>query len=315
MSTLEKPASEEGRLIRRPGPRETRPESAHRRRRALELSLAVAVPVVLVLLWQLAATQEWIDERVYPAPSAILSDGWERAVEGELWPDVWATLKRVLAGYAIGTVSGYLLGLLMGALPLVRAALEPMMDALYVVPKLALLPIFLNMFGLGEGPQIALVAATVFFFVWISTMAAVLAVPEGHRDAGAVFGSRPLADVPARAPAGLAAVRAGRGPHRRGCRGAGDRRLGVHRRLRRPGPPDLRLPCALPERRDVRGHRLRRRPGRDLLRARTDRRARADSLGAPRPGPGPVLTTHRRFPCAPLPSPGPPARPRCPPWS
>ncbi|WP_326688076.1 MULTISPECIES: ABC transporter permease [unclassified Streptomyces] len=189
MSTLEKPASEEGRLIRRPGPRETRPESAHRRRRALELSLAVAVPVVLVLLWQLAATQEWIDERVYPAPSAILSDGWERAVEGELWPDVWATLKRVLAGYAIGTVSGYLLGLLMGALPLVRAALEPMMDALYVVPKLALLPIFLNMFGLGEGPQIALVAATVFFFVWISTMAAVLAVPEGHRDAGAVFGA------------------------------------------------------------------------------------------------------------------------------
>ncbi|MDJ1135592.1 ABC transporter permease [Streptomyces iconiensis] len=189
MSTLEKPRSEEGRVIRRPGPRETRPESAHRRRRTLEVSLAVAVPVVLVLLWQLAATQQWIDDRVYPAPSSIASDGWQRALDGELWPDVWATLKRVLAGYVIGTVAGYLLGLLMGALPLVRAALEPMMDALYVVPKLALLPIFLNMFGLGEGPQIALVAATVFFFVWISTMAAVLAVPEGHRDAGQVFGA------------------------------------------------------------------------------------------------------------------------------
>lgn len=189
MSTLEKPRSDEGRVIRRPGPRETRPESAHRRRRALELFLAVAVPLALVLLWQLAATQQWIDDRIYPAPSSIAADGWQRAVDGELWPDVWATLKRVLAGYVIGTVSGYLLGLLMGALALVRAALEPMMDALYVVPKLALLPIFLNMFGLGEGPQIALVAATVFFFVWISTMAAVLAVPEGHRDAGHVFGA------------------------------------------------------------------------------------------------------------------------------
>lgn len=110
---------------------------------------------------------------------------------GELWPDVWATLRRVLAGYALGTVTGYLLGLLMGALRLVRAALEPLLDALYVVPKLALLPVFLNMFGLGEGPQIALVAATVFFFVWISTMAAVLAVPAGHRDAGRVFGASP----------------------------------------------------------------------------------------------------------------------------
>ena len=176
-------------LVRRPGPRELRPERTHRRRRTLELSLAVAVPLVLVLLWQLAAGQSWIDDRIYPAPSTILADGWDRALAGELWPDVRATLQRVLAGYAIGTVSGYLLGLLMGSLHLVRAALEPLLDALYVVPKLALLPVFLNMFGLGEGPQVALVAATVFFFVWISTMAAVLAVPAGHRDAGQVFGA------------------------------------------------------------------------------------------------------------------------------
>ncbi|MFI1018427.1 ABC transporter permease [Streptomyces sp. NPDC020965] len=183
------PAAAEQLLVRRPGPRELRPVRTHRRRRALELSLAVAVPLALVLVWQLAAARGWIDHRVYPAPSTILVDGWARAADGELWPDVRATLQRVLAGYAIGTAAGYLLGLLMGAFSLVRAALEPMLDALYVVPKLALLPVFLNMFGLGEGPQIALVAATVFFFVWISTMAAVIAVPAGHRDAGRVFGA------------------------------------------------------------------------------------------------------------------------------
>ncbi|MDQ8702228.1 ABC transporter permease [Streptomyces sp. LHD-70] len=178
-------------LVREPGPQELDPVRTHRRRRTLELSLAVAVPVALLLLWQLAAVQGWIDDRIYPAPQTILEDGIARAADGELWPDVWATLKRVLAGYAAGTVSGYALGLLMGSLSLVRAALEPLLDALYVVPKLALLPIFLNMFGLGEGPQIALVAATVFFFVWISTMAAVLAVPTGHRDAGQVCGATP----------------------------------------------------------------------------------------------------------------------------
>ncbi|MEU1333427.1 ABC transporter permease [Streptomyces sp. NPDC005865] len=184
------PAREEV-LVRRPGPQELHPVRTHRRRRALELSLAVGVPVALILLWQLAAVSGWIDDRVYPAPQTILEDGWHRAADGDLWPDVWATLKRVLAGYAIGTVAGYALGLLMGSLSVVRAALEPTLDALYVVPKLALLPVFLNMFGLGEGPQIALVAATVFFFVWISTMAAVLAVPSGHRDAGQVFGASP----------------------------------------------------------------------------------------------------------------------------
>ncbi|MER5770892.1 ABC transporter permease [Streptomyces sp. NPDC001985] len=178
-------------LVRRPGPRELHPVRAHRRRRALEVSLAVAVPLVLLLLWQLAAGNGWIDPRVYPAPGTIAADGWERAAEGALWPDARATLGRVLAGYAAGSAAGYLLGLLMGSFSLVRAALEPMLDALYVVPKLALLPVFLNMFGLGEGPQIALVATTVFFFVWISTMAAVIAVPPGHRDAGRVFGASP----------------------------------------------------------------------------------------------------------------------------
>ncbi|MER0482533.1 ABC transporter permease [Streptomyces sp. Edi2] len=186
-----RPAPDGRLLVRRPGPRELRPRRTHRRRRILEISLAVAVPLLLVALWQLAADLSWIDARIYPAPSTILADGWDRALAGALWPDVWATLRRVLAGYAAGTVAGYVLGLLMGSLPLVRAALEPLLDALYVVPKLALLPVFLNLFGLGEGPQIALVAATVFFFVWISTMAAVLAVPSGHRDAGRVFGASP----------------------------------------------------------------------------------------------------------------------------
>ncbi|WP_328679192.1 ABC transporter permease [Streptomyces sp. NBC_00343] len=185
------PDRQESVLVRRPGPHELDPLRTHRRRRALELTLAAAVPLALILWWQLAATQGWIDPRVYPSPSTILSDGWSRAAAGDLWPDVWATTKRVLGGYAIGTATGYALGLLMGSLSLVRAALEPLLDALYVVPKLALLPIFLNMFGLGEGPQIALVATTVFFFVWISTMSAVVAIPAGHRDAGQVFGATP----------------------------------------------------------------------------------------------------------------------------
>ncbi|WP_405863275.1 ABC transporter permease [Streptomyces sp. NBC_01515] len=185
------PDRQESVLVRRPGPHELNPLRTHRRRRALELTLAAAVPLALILWWQLAAAQGWIDPRVYPSPSTILSDGWSRAAAGDLWPDVWATTKRVLGGYAIGTATGYALGLLMGSLSLVRAALEPLLDALYVVPKLALLPIFLNMFGLGEGPQIALVATTVFFFVWISTMSAVVAIPAGHRDAGQVFGATP----------------------------------------------------------------------------------------------------------------------------
>ncbi|MGO4756230.1 ABC transporter permease, partial [Streptomyces sp. 2MCAF27] len=98
----------------------------------MEISLAVAVPTALILLWQLAAYRHWIDPRVYPAPSTIAADGWQRAADGKLWPDVWATLQRVMAGYTVGTAAGYAVGLLMGAVRIVRAALEPLLDALYV---------------------------------------------------------------------------------------------------------------------------------------------------------------------------------------
>lgn len=176
-------------LVREPGPAELDPGKARARRRALEITLGIAVPLVLILWWQLAVQQKWIDPRIYPAPQTIVEDGWQRLVDGKLWPDIWATLKRVVPGFLLGSLTGYLVGLFTGSMPLVRAALEPMLDALYVVPKLALLPIFLLIFGLGETPQIVLVAVTVFFLIWIQTMAAVLAVPDGYREAATVFGA------------------------------------------------------------------------------------------------------------------------------
>lgn len=174
-------------LVRRPGPAELRPGSFRRRRRTVEVGLAAGVPLVLLVAWQVASTQGWIDERIYPSPTDIVSRGRKLAADGELWHDVWLSSRRTLLGYALGAASGALAGLAMGASRLLRSALEPLLSALYTVPKLALLPIFLTVFGFGERPVVVLIAVTVFFFVWISTTAAVLAVPDGYRDAARVF--------------------------------------------------------------------------------------------------------------------------------
>lgn len=171
-----------------PGTAEISPERSHRRRRSLEISLAVAVPLALLGLWQAASGLGWIDERLYPTPVTIVETGARLFGDGVLWHDMVATMRRVLMGWAIGSFTGAILGLLMGWAPLIRRALEPTLDALYVVPKLALLPIMFNIFGLGEGSQIALVAVTVFFFVWLATMAAIMSVPSGYRDSAVVFG-------------------------------------------------------------------------------------------------------------------------------
>ena len=176
-------------LVRGPGAAERDPVGAARRRAILEITLATGVPVVLLALWQAASGLGWIDSRLYPSPTHIVATGARMLAHGTLWGDIGHTTYRVLVGFAIGTAAGIVFGLAMGSVRLIRVALEPTLDALYVVPKLALLPIFLTIFGLGEGPKIALVAVTVFFFVWISTMAAIIGVDEGYREAGRCFGA------------------------------------------------------------------------------------------------------------------------------
>lgn len=176
-------------LVRQPGATERAPERTRRRRRTLEVLLAVGVPVFLVALWQVAATVGWIDSRLYPGPVQVWQQLVRLAAQGRLLDETWVSVRRTLLGFLIGSVGGIVAGMLMGMSRWLRVALEPVLSALYTVPKLALVPIFLSVFGLGDSSVVALIVTTVFFFVWISTMAAVMAVPLGYREAAATFGA------------------------------------------------------------------------------------------------------------------------------
>lgn len=149
----------------------------------VELALAWGIPAILLAIWQIAAQRNWIDTRFFPTPTSIWSAAVDAHRQGVLWPNVWITVRRILLGFTFGTVTGVAAGLALGMSRLIRAALEPLLSALYTVPKLALLPMFLLIFGLGEEPRVVVIAVTVFFFVWISTMEAVRAVDPGGREA------------------------------------------------------------------------------------------------------------------------------------
>lgn len=174
-------------VIIEPGLAETRAAVYRRRRRIIETSLAIGVPAVLLALWQLAFWLEWIDQRFYPSPYEILTT--EQLRERALWVDVWRSVRRLLLGYGIGAGMGLLVGVLTGASRWIRAGLEPLLTALYTVPKLALIPVFLTIFGFGDRPRYMLVAVTVFFFVWISTMSAIATVDKNYLEAAASFRS------------------------------------------------------------------------------------------------------------------------------
>ncbi len=177
------------RIIRKPGADERMPRRAGRRRRITELTLAVLFPAALIGLWQMASGFDWIDGRLYPSPSEIIAKTRILFAERDLASDVWISIRRILWGYFWGVLGGLSFGIGMGMFRLLRKTGEPTLIALYTVPKLALLPIFLTIFGFGETTIIALIATTVFFFVWLSAMAAVMAVPETYREAASSFGA------------------------------------------------------------------------------------------------------------------------------
>ncbi|MCW2622146.1 MAG: putative taurine transport system permease protein [Frankiales bacterium] len=203
-------------LVRAPRRTEEQAAAYARRRRWLELGLATAVPVALLVLWQLAASAGWIDDRLYPPPSKIIATGRDEFRDGGLASEVWITTKRILEGLAFGAVTGLIVGAAMGLVRIVRVALEPLLNAFYVVPKLALLPVFIAIFGFGEAPKIVLVSVTVFFFVWIYTMEAFATIPDGYREAARslnVSRWRMFTDVllPAALPQIFVALRIGMG--------------------------------------------------------------------------------------------------------
>jgi NitT/TauT family transport system permease protein/sulfonate transport system permease protein len=168
--------------------------------------------VIFLAAWQLAAITDTIDSRLFPAPSTIWSQGVAMVQDGTLQAALGVSLRRIGLGLALGVVTGVGAGLAMGVSSYLRAAFEPLLSSFYTVPKLALLPLLLIIFGVGEEPIIIIIGMTVFFFMWISTMAAVMAVPDGYREVSRSFGSSRWAHfrhvlLPASLPQMLVALR------------------------------------------------------------------------------------------------------------
>lgn len=174
-------------VLRRPTAADVDPVAYRRRRRRLEVSLAILLPVALLGLWQLFAELQWVDPKFFPPPSAIWASAVSLVKAGTLQKDTWISVRRTLLGFGLGAVTGILAGVAVSLSRTVRAALEPLVYGLWTVPKLALLPLLLLIFGIGELPIVLLIAINCFFLSFIPTLAAMLTVPFGYREVGQSF--------------------------------------------------------------------------------------------------------------------------------
>ena len=135
-------------------------------------------PLLLLALWELAARTGTINTTFFPAPSTIIGTAFSQAQTAQFWGDIAISLQRIGAGIAMGALPGIVVGLGMGLFRPVRDALSPLIAALFPIPKIALLPLLLLIFGIGEMSKYVTIAINVFFLMTINTLAGVVTIPK-----------------------------------------------------------------------------------------------------------------------------------------
>ncbi|HWR05543.1 ABC transporter permease [Sporomusa sp.] len=155
----------------------------------MKTAISVLSPLTLLLLWEAAARLGFVDTRLLSSPSLILQAFFPLLISGDLLYNTWVSVMRVIWGFIAGAIPGILIGMSMGLSPLVRSAVEPMIAATYPIPKLAIMPLILLIFGLGETSKIFTIAIGVFYLVVINTMAGVLNIDKIYLEVAKNFGA------------------------------------------------------------------------------------------------------------------------------
>ena len=162
------------------------------RRQGLVEHAAVAVGRALLIgailgLWAYAAGR-WVDRQAVSDPAAVLGALYHLIETGRLWPELWQTVFEVLAGYAFGALAAVLMASLFAIFPTMEEALRPFLIAVYSIPKVALAPLIIMWFGLGDAPKIILAGGFVFFIVFMNVVAGIESVNRNHVNIVRVMG-------------------------------------------------------------------------------------------------------------------------------
>jgi NitT/TauT family transport system permease protein len=138
--------------------------------------------VLLVIIWKLVIAIFDVSPFVLPQPENVLKGVKELVKSDGFWSDVRVTLTETLVGFAIALVLGIVLGTILGRVVWLEQAARPAIVASQVVPKVALIPLFIIWFGFGMTSKIIIVALLAFFPILLNVILGVRSVDTGHRD-------------------------------------------------------------------------------------------------------------------------------------
>lgn len=137
-------------------------------------------PAIILFIWWLVTALGLVDTLFLVSPQVAFAKLWSLLVSGEILPDLWATLFRMLLGFGIAIAIGVPAGLLLGSSKKLYSYFEFVIDFFRSLPATALFPLFLLIFGIGDSAKIAVVVFIATWVIIINTAYGVFHTPKGR---------------------------------------------------------------------------------------------------------------------------------------
>jgi len=184
------------------------------RRIPIEWITAPALFVALIVVWQVYVVRFAVSAFILPPPGAVWAAFLDLLVTPSTVMHTWVTVEETLSGFAIAAVAGVALGVVVGKVAWLERTLNPFIVASQVVPKVALVPLFIVWFGFGSTSKIVIAAVIAFFPVFTNAVLGVKSIEPGHRDVMTSLNASAWQrfirlDLPSAAPAILAGMEVG----------------------------------------------------------------------------------------------------------
>lgn len=145
-------------------------------------------PMLLLVAWGVGSGTGLIPSRVLPGLGKVLATAWTLASNGTLESNLAVSLERVVLGLALGVAAGSALALVAGLSRLGDDLIDPNMQMLRTLPALALVPLFIVWFGIGEAPKIYMIALATAFPIYLNLYSGIKAVDPKLLEGGRTLG-------------------------------------------------------------------------------------------------------------------------------
>ena len=154
-----------------------------------ESLVTVLIIFLIAIAWELSVSLGWLSSLFFPPPSVILSTLIRLILNHKLVDNTGITLWRVFLGLVLGGVPGLILGLAMGWSPRLYRLINPFVAATHPLPKIAILPLIMIIFGIGESSKVIVIALATFFPLLINTAAGVQQISPIHFEVAKNYGA------------------------------------------------------------------------------------------------------------------------------